>query len=324
MRVFVSGLGGELAVRTANLLAAEAGVEAVWGLDLDPPRRRLHADVAFHRIDPRDRDRVVALVRELAPTVVVHLGVYEPHARTGPALAAELNHLGTLHVVGAAADAGGLERVVVRSGTEVYGRARGAATRPDESVPPAPTSPFGRQLLDVERLCVAAGEVAGGAPVTRLRLAPVTGAAIPTPLGRYLRLPAVAVPALADPTFALLHQTDAADALAAAVRHGPDAPVNVVGPGASTPLRAVRLGGRVPVPVAGPPWVLAALAAELLGAPLPGHVRELLTRGRVADGSSCRELLGVEPGWSTVDVVRDVYEWAEVTYLPATAGAGAA
>jgi len=317
LRILISGLGGELGVRTANLLAEGDGPEAVWGLDLDPPRRRLHRAVAFHRVDPRDRDGVVALVRELAPTVVVHLGVYEPNARTGPRLAAELNRLGTVHTIGAAADAGSLERIVVRSGTEVYGRRRGAAIRPDESVVPDPTSPFGRQLHDVERLAVEAGRAAGGVPVTCLRLAPVTGAAMATPLGRYLRLPAVAVPALADPTFALLHQTDAADVLVAAALGGPDGPVNVVGSGAVTPLQAVRLGSRVPLPVAGPQWALARLAAELLGAPLPGHIRELLVRGRVADGSSCPATLGVKPSWSTIDVVRDVFEWADVTRLPA-------
>jgi UDP-glucose 4-epimerase len=322
MRVLVSGLGGELGVRAANLLAAGDAPEAIWGLDLDPPRRRLHASVEFHRLDPRDRGRVVALVRDLAPTHVVHLGAYEPNARTGPALAAELNRLGSLHVLGAAADAGSLERIVVRSGTEVYGRRRGAATRPDESVVPDPTSPFGAQLLDAERLAVEAGWAAGGVPVTLLRLAPVTGSAMASPLGRYLRLPLVAVSALADPTFSVLHQTDAADAIVASVAAGPDGPVNVVGSGAVTPLQAVRLGGRVPVPVVGPQWQVARVAAELLGAPLPHHVRELLCRGRVADGSSVTDLLGIKPSWSTADVVRDIHGWPEVTYYsPALDGA---
>lgn len=315
MRLLVSGLGGELGVRAANLLATDPSVSAVWGLDFDPPRRRLHHAVEFHRVDPRDRDRVVSLVRELAPTVVVHLGVFEPNARTGPALAAELNHLGSLHVLGAAADAGGLERIVVRSGIEVYGRAPGAATRPDESVDARPTSPFGRQLLDVERLAIAAGHAAGGVPVTRLRLAPVTGAATASPLGRYLRLPVVPVAALDDPTFALLHQTDAADAAVAAATRDVDGPVNVVAEGAVTPRQALRLGRRAAIPVAGPGWLPARLAAELLGAPLPAHVRELLSRGRVADGGSAKALLGVEPERGTADVVRDIFEWAELTYL---------
>jgi len=136
-----------------------------------------------------------------------------------------------------------------------------------------------------------------------------------SPLGRYLRLPVVAVGALADPPFALVHQTDAADALVAAAISGPDGPVNVVGAGAVTPVQAVRLGGRVPLPLLGPQWQLARFGAEVLGAPLPHHVRELLVRGRVADGSSCRSLLGLAPSWSTLDVIRDLYEWAAVVHI---------
>jgi UDP-glucose 4-epimerase len=313
MRVLISGMGSELGVRLANLIAASPGVEAVRGLDRDPPRRRF-GEVDFHLVEPCDGRRIVPIVRDFDPNVVVHLGVYEPNARAGARLAAELNEVGTLHVLGAAAECPSLSRIVVRSGIEVYGRRRGAATRPDESVPTDPTSPFGRQLVRVEELAIDAGRVAG-AVVTAVRLAPVTGAAMASPLGRYLRLPVVAVGALADPPFALVHQTDAADALLAATAGGPDGPVNVVGSGAVTPIQAVRLGGRIPVPLLGPGWSVARLTAEVLGAPLPAHVRELLVRGRVADGSSAASLLGTEPSWSTEHVIRDLYEWASVVHV---------
>jgi UDP-glucose 4-epimerase len=312
-RILVTGMGGELGVRVANVLAARPDVEVVRGIDLDPPRRRTHG-VDFVRVDPCNRRNVVPVVRELDPTVVVHLGVYEPNARTGPQLAGQLNERGTLHTLGAAAECTSLERIVVRSGIEIYGRRRGQATRPDESVVPDPTSSFGRQLLRVEELAIETGRAAG-AVVTALRFAPLTGAAIASPLGRYLRLPVVAFGGLADLPFALLHQTDAAAAVVAAVDRGPDAPVNLVGPGATTPAQAARMGGRVPVPILGFQWQLARVAAELLGAPLPDHVRELLTRGRVADGSAASDCLGFTPSWSTLDIVRDLYEWAPVTHL---------
>lgn len=313
-RVLVSGMGGELGVRVANLLAVLPDVEAVRGIDIDPPRRRIEADVEFVRVDPRDARKVVPVVQELDPTVVVHLGVYEPNARTGPRLAGQLNERGTLHTLGAAAECPSLQRIVVRSGIEVYGRRRGQATRPDESVPLDPTSSFGRQLARVEELALETGQAAG-AVVTALRFAPITGAAMASPVGRYLRLPVVAFGGLADAPFCLLHQNDAADAIVAAIDHGPDAPVNVVGDGATTPAQAARVGGRLALPILGPQWLVAGLGSELLGAPLPDHVRELLTRGRVADGSAAESLLGVHPAWSTTDVVRDLYDWAPVTYV---------
>jgi UDP-glucose 4-epimerase len=312
MRVLITGMGGELGTRLAIELGSDRGVEAVMGLDIDPPRRRHPAD--FHRVDPRNRDRTTALIRGFRPTALVHLGVYEPFARSSPRSAAERTAAGTVAAVTAAVDAGGLDRIVVRSGIEVYGRRRRSPVRPDEEVRPDPTSPFGRELVHVERACVEAG-LHVAAPVTCLRFAPLVGPHFPSPLGRYLRTPAVPFSAVADPPFSLLHQEDAAAALLAAVRHPVDGPVNVVGSGAVTASQAARLGRRLPVPTFGLGWRAARLFSELAGAPVPDHVHELLVRGRTADGTRAGELLGVRPLRSTPEVLRELYAWAEVVLL---------
>jgi len=319
MRILVTGLGGELGTRVALLLEARAEVEAITGIDIEPPRRYL-ARTDFHRVDPRSHARNVAIVRDFQPTAVVHVGTYEPNARCSPRAAVERTEAGTIAVLGAAAECAGLDRIVLRSGIEVYGRARGAATRPDESVPPDPTTPFGRSLLHAERVAGVAGDAAG-VPVTSLRLAPVMGPHFPSPLGRYLRLPVVPVSATSDLPFSLLHQEDAAEAIVAAVFARHDGPVNVVGDGAVTASQAARLGGRVPLPVVGPGWTVARIAAEMAGSPLPEHLRELLVRGRTADGSRAGELLGVTPRWDTAEVVKDLFQWAGVTFV--TFGAAA-
>jgi hypothetical protein len=79
-------------------------------------------------------------------------------------------------------------------------------------------------------------------------------------------------------------------------------------------MEAVRLGGGVPVPTWGPGWRVAAVASEVAGAPLPEHVIELLTRGRLADGDRVAELLGVAPTHTTPEVVGRLHEWA--AFLP--------
>ena len=91
--------------------------------------------------------------------------------------------------------------------------------------------------------------------------------------------------------------------------------MNVVGPGAVTPFQAVRLGGRIPLPTVGLGWQAARLGCELVGAPLPAHVIELLTRGRGADGTLGAEMLGLAPARATEEVVHDLYEWAEIVHL---------
>lgn len=316
MRVLVTGMGGEIGTRVANALERDELVEEILGVDLDPPRRRLHRS-EFRRIDPRDRRKLVAAVRDFEPTAVVHLGVYEPNARSGPAFARELTHEAAVGALGAAADSPSLDRIVIRSGIEVYGRGRGAPVCPDETVAPAPTTPFGRSLLHVERIAHA---VAGssGAALTVLRCAPIVGPHFSSPLGRLLRLPVVPVGGLSDLPFSVLHQDDAAAAFVRALDAGFDGVVNVVGDGAVTPAQAARIGGRVVVPIAGPQWWAAQLVAEVLGAPLPAHVRELLVRGRCADGALGREVFDMKYEFTTPQVIEELYEWAAVTFLRST------
>ena len=313
MRVFVTGMGGQLGTRVAHLLEDRTDVEAILGIDDDPPRRRLRrAD--FTRIDFRDRRRLVEAVEEFDPNVVLHLGVMEPHARFAPSVAQRGTHLVAIAVLGAAARCPSLARIVVRSGIEVYGRPRGGPFRPDESIPPQPTSPFGRSLLGVEQLAAHAGRAAE-VPVTTLRFAPLVGPHFPSPLGRLLRLPLVPMGPLSDLPFSLLHQEDAADAILAALDAGYDGAVNVVGPGVVTASQAARMGGRAVIPFLGPGWWVARLTAEALSAPLPAHVQELLVRGRTADGTLAASALGFAPVRSTRQVVEELYEWASVTYL---------
>jgi UDP-glucose 4-epimerase len=313
MRVLVTGMGGELGTRVANLLEADPSVDAVAGYDIVPPRRRLHrAD--FWRIDPRDRDRVAAAVTAFAPTVVVHLGTYEPYARCSPTSAIARTASGTIATLQAAAATGSLEHIVVRSGIEVYGRRRGAPDHPTEDDRVDPTTPWGHSLLHAERVARDAA-AAAGATVCLVRSAPFVGPHFPSPLGRLLRLPVVPVAAFRDPAFTVLHPEDAAAAYAAAAHRRVDGPVNVVGEGTITASQAALVGRRVPLFVTGPGWRPARLAAELAGAPIPAHVHEQLTRGRTADGSRAGDLLGVAPRHRTPDVIRQLHAWTEVTYL---------
>jgi UDP-glucose 4-epimerase len=314
MRVLITGMGGELGTRVVNLLEEETSVESVMGFDVHPPRRRIHG-AEFHRIDPRNRRRVIEVIGAFEPTAVVHLGIYEPHARSTPVAAAERTIAGTIAALGAAAESGSVDRIVMRSGIEVYGRRRGSAIRPAEDADPVPTSPFGRSVYHAERLARATADSID-VPLTALRFAPLVGPHFPSPLGRYLRMPAVPVSVSGLP-FCLLHQEDAASAVVAALLHPVDGPVNVVGRGAVTAWQAVRLGGRVPLPVVGPAWRAAATVAELAGSPLPPHVRELLVRGRMADGGAQRSLIGCQPEHTTTDVVKHLYDWASVAYLDA-------
>lgn len=313
MRVLVTGMGGELGTAVAQILEVHPDVDEIAGVDFLPPRRRLRR-ASFHRIDPRDGERLAAFVADFAPEALAHIGVYEPHARMGPASAEERTEAATAAALGAAARTGALERVVVRSGLAVYGRGRGRPSVPDEEVPVAPTTPYGRMCLDVEALATRVGRGLG-IPVCALRMAPVVASHVPSPLGRLLRLPVVPVPAFADPAFGLVDARDAARAAAEALLRAHDGALNLVGPGAATPWQAVRAGNRLPFPVAGVGWVVARRMAELAGAPLPPHVEEVLRHGGTADGSRAVDALELEGLATSQEVLTDLYEWATVTTL---------
>lgn len=321
MRVLVTGMGGELGTRVVNLLEADDTFTDIVGIDGYPPRRRITRAV-FHRVDHRDRRKAVHVVREFDPEVILHLSVYEPNAQFGPTEARLATMASAVSVLGAAASCPSLQGIVVLSGIEVYGRRRGAPSRPDESADIDPTSPFGASLAHVEQVAGEASQVVG-VPVTSLRFGPIVGPSLPSPLGRYLRLPAVATSPLMGLPFCLTHQEDAALAIVSAGQVRFDGPLNVVGPGAVTASQAVRRGGRMAIPVIGPGWRLAAITAELLGAPLPPHTRELLVRGGVADGTLATDVLGVHPR-PTDDVLAQLYQWGQVARVAPTSRGAAA
>jgi len=308
-------MGGELGSRVASLLENEPWVGSIEGIDADPPRRRLRRTV-FHRIVPGQHDRTVKVVTDFNPHVVVHIAVWEPHARAATAAARSLTDDAATSILGAAAECRALESIIVRSGIEIYGRERGSVTRPSEQVPANPTSEYGHMVQKIEDTADAIGKRIG-VSVGTLRLASVLGPHVPSALGRLLRMPAVPFSALADPPFAVIHQHDAAEAFVAAARARIDEPLNIVAPGAITTLQAIRRGRRLAVPLFGPGWTAARGLTYLAGAPLPDHVQEMLHRGRLADNARARELLGFAPRTTTSDVIEQLYRWPTVVHTPA-------
>lgn len=319
-RVFISGVGGELGWRVASYLEQLEDTEALLGLDVQPPRGRLRR-THFELLGDSERERLVGLVTDFDPHLIVHLAVWEPHARSGPDRAASRTTAWATAVLGAAAECRSLQSIVLRSGIEVYGRGRGALTRPSEQAPTRPTSPYGQTMADLERVAREVGHEAD-VPVTMLRLATVLGPHVPSPLGRLLRLGAVPFDLLSDPAFAVIHQHDAAEAFLLAARAGLegggfDGPVNIAAPGAITTLQAIRHGKRIPIPVVGPQWPFARQAAFIRGAPIPFHIEELLRRGRLADSSLAKDLFNFRAPHSTIEVVDQLYSWPSIIRVPA-------
>ena len=308
-------MGGDLGSRVSALLEDQPWVGELVGLDIDPPRRRMRR-AAFHLVSPTDHDRVVDTITAFNPHVVVHIAVWEPYSRANPATARQLTDDAATSILGAAAECRALESLIVRSGTEIYGRAHGAPTRPDESADVDPTSEYGRMLAGIERTAAAIGRRIG-VTVGAIRMGTVLGPHVPSPLGRVLRMPAVPFSVLADPPFAVVEDIEVARAFVAAAERRLAEPVNVVANGAITALQAARRGRRIPIPLVGPDWQLAKVISGLLGAPIPDHVVETMHRGRLADNSRMDELLGFRPAATTMETIEKLYAWPTVVRIPA-------
>ena len=309
-RVLITGMGSQLGSLVASELERQPWVGEIVGIDSDPPRRRLTRSV-FHRIDSEQPERSARVITEFDPHVLIHLAVWEPDARANPKHAELFTRRAADAVFTAARLGSSLEHVVLRSGLEVYGRGGHRPDVPDESSPTAPTSHYGRMLVEIERL---AGDAFSTtlADVTALRLAPVVGPHVPSPLGRLLRMPIVPFNVLRQPLFAVLHENDAARAFVIASQRTIGEPVNIVADGEISGFQSIRRGGHVPLPLIGPEWTITRRVSHLFGAPVPEHVMEVLHHGRRATSLHCTRVLDWSPALSTDQVIDALFAWEGV------------
>lgn len=296
-------MGSAIGTGIARALEKNDSVSAIAGFDLEPPRRWMRrAD--FHFARPGDGERVTRIVRDFEPTVVVHAWVFEPRARSSPGQARARTVAGTESLLGAIAKVDSVEHITVRSGTSVYGSGRATPDQPTIDTLPRPTSTFGEMLARVEERCAHTATTVG-ASLCAVRLAPIMASHLPNPLGRYLRLPVVPVP-ITTKRFGVVHLVDGSASIAAAATAHYSGPLNVMASGPVTPLEAITLGRRVPLPVLPLAFRLGRHLGEIPGTPIPEHIAELLSRGGVVAPSDL-SAIGVTISRTTSQTLRDLY-----------------
>ncbi|MEO8163324.1 MAG: NAD-dependent epimerase/dehydratase family protein, partial [Ilumatobacteraceae bacterium] len=253
-RVMVTGIGGELGSLVAALLEDESWVGEIEGLDTNPPRRRLKRST-FHLVDHSHRSRISEIISTFNPHVLIHLAIWEPHARLNTT-AAKIHSDGlALGVIDAANEIPALESLIIRSGVEVYGTYGHWPRLPDERSLLDPQSTFGHMLVRLEQQTTAVA-AARGTAIAQLRLGTVIGPHVPSPLGRLLRLPAVPFNPLGNPRFSVIGHQDAARAIIAAAHHNAHGIANISADGSISVSTAAGIGRRLALPVIGPAWWL--------------------------------------------------------------------
>jgi UDP-glucose 4-epimerase len=306
-RVLITGVANPFGAQLARGLAADDDVERVVGVDTRPIDPELAERIDVVAADLRDPELAPA-VRAAAVDTVVHNDIVQfPEPGRPRAALHDVNVIGTLQLLTICDGLPTLRAIVVRGSAAIYGSEPTAPsffTEEDADRFPLRTR-FQRDVGELERLVGAFARRHPAVACAVLRLQPVVGRELDTPINRLVRASVIPTVLGYDPRVQLLDADDAIGALCRAVRHPVRGPVNVAADGVVSLSRALRETGRTALPIAGPLWgPLVGAARGALGQPaLPDEIGRYLRFGRGVDTTRMRRELGFRPRHSTLEAL---------------------
>jgi UDP-glucose 4-epimerase len=307
--VLVTGVSGVLGGRLARRLSDDPGVSRVIGVDVVPPRGDLGA-VRFVRADIRNPVIAKVITQEDVDTVV-HTSVASNPALLGGRMSMkEHNIIGTMQLLAACQRAPGLERLVVKSSSEVYGSSNRDPAMFTEDMGPrrVPRTGYGKDVLEIEGYVRGFARRRPELSVTVLRNAPLLSPTTSTALSDYLALNPIPKVMGFDARIQLLHFEDLVGVLHHATLAGVAGTFNVAGDGVLPMSQAVRRLERLALPV--PAFALSGFGSAVRRARLgmstfsPDQLT-YLTYGRGLDTTRMRNVLGFEATRTTEDTLAE-------------------
>ncbi|MEW5743324.1 MAG: NAD-dependent epimerase/dehydratase family protein [Myxococcota bacterium] len=287
MRVGVTGITSDLGRGLLPLLESDPRVEQVIAFDVaDAPEgyRKLNA-VSVDLTRPGIEEELTRNMRDARIDTLFHLAFVNSRVH-GAAFAHELEVIGSMHVL-AAAQATGLQRLVVPSWTALYGARRNGPARYTEDHPLLGAGVrFVTDRVEVERQVEAFSQRNPQTHVVVLRFAPIVGPTADNPITRLLKTRFVPTVLGFDPLWQVIDERDAARALHLAASCGCQGAFNVVGEGAMPFSVLVRLSGGRAMPMPGPVLRSTIALLEATGvASVPVPLLDYLRYSWLADGS---------------------------------------
>ncbi|WP_419997003.1 NAD-dependent epimerase/dehydratase family protein [Streptomyces boninensis] len=311
--VLVTGVARRLGGRLVRRIQREPGVERVLAVDTLEPDHDL-GDAEFVRADIR-HPTVGRVLIENAVDTVVHMDVTGTPLgpRASRAALKETNVIGTMQLLGACQKAPTVQRLVVKSSTNVYGSApRDPAVFTEQTVPRRlPSGGFAKDTVEVEGYVRGFARRRPDVAVAVLRFANILGPGADTPLAEYFALPVLPTVLGYDPRLQFVHEQDVIDVLLVAAGearkgHLNSGTFNIAGDGVLLLSQCARRLGRPTAPTLLPAvtWIGSALRSVGMTDFAPEQIR-LLTHGRVVDTRQMREVLGFAPRYTTTEAFCD-------------------
>ncbi len=160
MKALVTGAEGFVGRHLVRHLLEEGDETAATVFD---EARPLDERVWTTPCDVRDRDALESVINEFRPQAIYHLAAlsYVPDALADPLPTHEVNALGTLNLLEAAARTCPACRVLYVGTSEVYGPRPPEMMPLVEETPPGPNNPYSKSKLAAEKYCADARRLLG-------------------------------------------------------------------------------------------------------------------------------------------------------------------
>lgn len=307
--MLITGLSSFWGGRLAQAFERDPAVDVIVGMDTAEPVVALER-TEFVRTD-ETYSILARLVRATQVDTVVHAALVVDSSTTNDRRLHELNVIGTMNLLAAAAaDDSQVRSLVVKSSTLVYGASRRDPTWFREDTPRAgpPRTPVERSLVEVEGYLRSFAEEYRDVTVAVLRCANVLGDDLVTALSRSLSLPLTPTIAGFDPQLQFVEQDDVIRAVEFVVAHQLEGVYNLAGDG-RLPWSEIRaIAGRHPLLLSPALTGLAAAPLARLGLiNLPRETLDLLRFGRGVDNRKLKDA-GFRYRYSTAGAVRHFVE----------------
>jgi UDP-glucose 4-epimerase len=306
-RILITGVSSYLGLRLAKLFEHDDDIEAIVGVDLQEP------PVPIGKLDfvPADiRNPLIARVLDSTEVdTVIHTNISSHPSRLGGrSQMKENNVMGTLQLLAATQRAKRVTRVIMKSSTAVYGMGpkEPSIVREDHDNRHAHLYGYGKDCSEAETYVRDFARRRRDVEVVILRMQSLIGPTVRTNMSDYLSLPIIPTALGYDPRLQLVHEEDAVEAFARATHDAPKGIYNITGRGVVFLSKAIRMLGKVGLPMLYPAATAAGSILRRVGTvDFPPDQLQFLIYGRVVDYKRAREEFGFVARYTTEEAIAD-------------------